>query len=192
MTGRKVLFVDACVNCGTSRTMCLARELLSRFRDDDIEELHIEAMGLGPLSSETVARRMRLVAEGDFTDPVFDLPKKLASADVVVLATPFWEDSYSSYAKLFLENASAIGIVFRYAEDGSAVGLCRARTLYYVTTRGGFTSDGEDLGYANVRSLARTYGIGECRIVSASGLDAAGSDADAILEDAVSRMPENP
>ncbi len=192
MTGRRILFVNACVNCGTSRTMRLAGELLSRFRDDDVEELHMEAMGLGPLSSETVVRRARLASEGRFDDPVFDLPRMLASADIVVLATPFWESSYSSYAKLFLEHSAAIGVTFRYAEDGSAVGMCRARALYYVTTRGGPVGDYDDLGYRNVRDLARTYGIKECIAVSACGLDMPGADVDSLLADAASRIPEAP
>ena len=177
----RLLFVNACVRRENSRTLRLARAVIGRFPDHDVEELILEDMCLRPLDSGFLDRRDALIASGDYGDPVFVLARKFASADVIVVATPYWEDCFNSHVKIFMEHAAALGITFRYSPEGMPVGLCKARCLYYVTTRGGPIPDDADLGYAVYRSLCRTYGIGACRIVSASGLDIVTNDAEAIM-----------
>ena len=181
----KLLFINACVRRERSRTLRLARKVAEQFPDHIIEELVLEEMNLKPLDSEFLDKRDALIASGDFDDPIFNLAKKFADADRIIVATPYWEDCFSSYVKIFMEHAAALGITFRYSPEGMPVGLCRAECLYYVTTRGGPIPDEADLGYSVYRTLCRTYGIKECRIVSASGLDIVGNDAEAIMERAL-------
>lgn len=181
----KLLFVNACVCRETSRTLRLARKLLENFPDHEIEELVLEEMSLRPLGSEDIRRRNELCARGDFEDPIFDLAKKFSSADAIVIATPYWEDSFNSYIKMFMEYAAAVGITFRYSETGLPVGMCRAEALYYVTTRGGPITDEEDLGFRTYQTICRTYGIGKCVPISASGLDIVTNDAEGIMEKAL-------
>ena len=186
----KLLFVNACVHRDRSRTLRLARRVADRFPDYNLEELVLEGMDLKPLDSGFLDKRDALIASGDYDDPIFDIAKKFASADIIIVATPYWEDCFSSYVKIFMEHAAALGITFRYSPEGMPVGLCRAKCLYYVTTRGGPITDEDDLGYAVYRSLCRTYGIGDCRIISASGLDIVGNDAEAIMEKALDSVKD--
>ena len=186
----KLLFVNACVRRENSRTLRLARAVIGRFPDHDVEELVLEDMGLKPLDSSYLNKRDALVASVDYDDPLFDLAKKFASADIIVVASPYWEDCFSSYVKIFMEHAAALGITFRYSPEGIPLGLCRAKCLYYVTTRGGPIPDEADLGFAVYRSLCKTYGIAECRIVSASGLDIVGNDAEAIMGKAMDSVKD--
>ena len=181
MMSEKLLLVNACVRKDRSRTLRLARAVVDQYPDHEVEELVLEEMGLRPLDSAFLDKRDALISAGDYDDPVFDLAKKFAEADIIVVATPYWEDCFSSYVKIFMEHAAALGITFRYSPEGMPVGLCRAKCLYYVTTRGGPIPDEADLGYSVYRTLCRTYGINECRIVSASGLDIVGNDAEAIM-----------
>ncbi len=181
----KLLFINACVRRERSRTLRLARKVAERFPDHVMEELVLEEMALKPLDSGFLDRRDALIASGDFDDPIFDLAKKFAGADIIIVATPYWEDCFSSYVKIFMEHAAALGITFRYSPEGMPVGLCKAECLYYVTTRGGPIPDEADLGFAVYRSLCRTYGRKECSIVSASGLHIVGHDAEAILKRAL-------
>ena len=177
----KLLFINACVRRDRSRTLRLARAVVDQYPEHEVEELVLEEMGLRPLDSAFLDKRDALISAGDYDDPIFDLAKKFAEADIIVMATPYWEDCFSSYVKIFMEHAAALGIVFRYSQEGMPVGLCKAKRLYYVTTRGGSIPDEDDLGYAVYRSICRTYGIKECRIVSASGLDIVGNDAGTIM-----------
>lgn len=181
----KLLFINACVRRDRSRTLRLARAVVDQYPDHEVEELVLEEMGLRPLDSAFLDKRDALISAGDYDDPIFDLAKKFAGADIIVVATPYWEDCFSSYVKIFMEHAAALGIVFRYSQEGMPIGLCKAKRLYYVTTRGGPIPDEGDLGYAVYRSICRTYGINECRIISASGLDIVGNDAEAIMDRAL-------
>lgn len=190
MAKGRILLVNACINRGESRTLRLARRVVSGYPDHDVEELVLEEMGLRPTDSDFINRRTRLVESGRFDDPIFDIAKKFASADVIVIASPYWEDCFNSLTKVFMELAAVIGITFRYDENGRPVGMCQASVLYYVTTRGGYVSDEEDLGFAVFRKLCATYGIPECRIVSAEGLDVFGNDARRIMEQAFANADE--
>ena len=190
MAKGRILLVNACINRGESRTLRLARKVVSGYPDHDVEELVLEDMGLRPADSDFINRRTRLVVSGCFDDPIFDIAKKFASADVIVIASPYWEDCFNSLTKVFMELAAVIGITFRYDENGRPVGMCQASVLYYVTTRGGYVSDEADLGFAVFRRLCATYGIPECRIVSAEGLDVFGNDARKIMEKALAHADE--
>ena len=190
MVKGRILLVNACINRGESRTLRLARRVVSGYPDHDVEELVREEMGLRPADSDFINRRTRLVESGRFDDPIFDIAKKFASADVIVIASPYWEDCFNSLTKVFMELAAVIGITFRYDERGRPVGMCQASVLYYVTTRGGYVSDEADLGFAVFRKLCATYGIPECRIVSAEGLDVFGNDVRKIMEQAFAHADE--
>ena len=76
-------------------------------------------------------------------------------------------------------------VAHRYSPEGMPIGMCRAKVLYYVTTRGGPIPDEGDLGYAVYRALCGIYGIKECRIVSVSGLDLITNDPGSRMEDAL-------
>ena len=184
---RRLLLVNSCINRTSSRTLSLARRVASHYPNHDIDEIVLEEMNLRPLDSNTVNLRNRLSETGNFDDKIFDLAHRFADADIVIIATPYWEDCFSSMTKIFMEYAGAVGVAFRYSEKGAPIGLCKAERLYYVTTRGGYISDDEDLGYAVYRRLCDTYGIRNCRIVSASGLDIFGNDPEKIMAEALDR-----
>lgn len=184
----KLLFVNACVNRDVSRTYRLAKALVSQFPDHEVEELVLENLNLKPLDGDTINRRTKLAMEHRFDDPVFDYAHKLAEADIIVIATPFWENAFNSMTKIFMEYSGAVGVAFRYSETGMPVGLCRAKCLYYVTTRGGPIPDEGDLGFQIYRSIASTYGIGDCKAVSASALDIVTNDPERIIQEAIASI----
>lgn len=187
---KKLLFVNACINREKSRTDRLARALLSFYKDYDIEELILENMHLTPMDSKTLAERDQLLRSGSLNDLMFDLAHRFADADVVVVASPYWENMFNSMLHIFIENVAVLGIVFRYTEEGVPIGLCHAKTFYYVTTRGGPIPDEADMGYGIYSSLAHMYGIGNCIPVSAQALDIKGNDPDLILTEVIGKLPD--
>ena len=184
-----LFLVNACINRNTSRTLRLARAVAEHYPEHEVEELILEDMRMQPLDSETVNKRTELCRKGDFNDPVFDIAKKFASADIIIIATPFWENTFNSYTKIFMEYAGAVGVAFRYSETGMPIGMCKAKKLYYVTTRGGPIPDSADLGFAIYKSLCQIYGIPYCLIISAAGLDIITNDAEAIMKEAIASIP---
>ena len=183
---RKILYVNACVR-KDSRTKRLADRLISRL-GGDVEEIRLEEIHFGVSDEAFIIKRDRLLAAGEYDDPMFAQARAFASADLIVIAAPFWDLSFPAALKQYLEQINAIGITFRYTETGDPQGLCRAEKLYYVMTAGGPVYS-DAYGYGYVKALAQTfYGIPETELISAEGLDLIGADVEAILRETIRKI----
>ena len=173
------LYINCCVR-KESRTDRIARALLDKM-GGEYTEIFLPDLDLKPLSAEASDKRDRLCAACDYSDPMFDLARQFAAAERIVIAAPYWDSSFPSLLKIYLENIYVTGIVTKYLSDGSVAGLCRADELIYVTTAGGFYAP-EDYGFGYVKALALSYyGIQDVRKIEADGLDIRGADVDAIM-----------
>ncbi len=175
-----VLFINACVR-KESRTKDLADHLLSKW-NEPYEEIYLNSIDFPLVDEDFLSRRDRLIADRDFSDPMFDLAKQFAKADDIVIAAPFWDLSFPATLKQYFEQINVRGITFYYTPEGIPTGLCRAKCLTYVTTVGGDFFP-EEYGAGYVKALAQSfYGISEFRLVKATGLDIVGADVDTILD----------
>ena len=178
----QILFINACPREG-SRTLELARYLLDK-TDGSVEELTIFEENLLPLNGKTLALRDKMTANQNFDHPIFKYARQFAKADVIVLAAPFWDLSFPSALKIWLEYVMAKEITFRYTEEGFPCGLCKAKKLFYISTAGGPVLPAH-MGFSYVDGLAKSYfGIPETVLFSAENLDVVGADTAAILSKA--------
>lgn len=142
------------------------------------------------LVSRTIADEREgrtLLAAGKLDDPMFRYAHQFAEADKIVISAPFWDGSFPSLLKVYIENIYAVGIVSRYSENGTPVGMCRAEELVYVTTAGGPYFPEFSFGY--IKTVAETcFGIKSTRLVKAEMLDIDGMDAEKILLDAMNSV----
>lgn len=176
----QILFVNACPREG-SRTLELARYLLSRL-DGSVEELPIFEENFLPLNGKTLALRDKMIAAEKFDHPLFKYAHQFAAANTIVIAAPFWDLSFPSALKIWLEYVMALGVTFRYTEEGFPTGLCNAKRLLYVSTAGGPVLPSH-LGFSYVDALAKNYfSIPETALFSAENLDVIGADVSAILD----------
>ena len=114
--------------------------------------------------------------------------RQFAAADTIVIAAPHWDLSFPAALKQYVEQINVRGITFEYTPEGVPVGLCKARKLYYVTTAGGNFVP-QDFGYGYIKALAESfYGIKDVELISATGLDIWGADAEAIVEDRIRQL----
>ena len=184
---KPIMFINACVR-KESRTKKLAEELLVRL-GEPFEEICLEDIDFPVVDEEYLIERDRLISEGEFQSPLFDLARQFAKATTIVIAAPFWDLSFPAALKQYLELINVVGITFVYSEEGVPIGLCRAKKLFYVTTAGGHYVP-EEFGFGYVKALAQGYyGIQDVRKIEAVGLDIVGADVDAIMkaaEDALS------
>ena len=142
------------------------------------------------VDEEFLNMRDRLISKRDFSNPMFDLARKFAEAENIVIAAPYWDLSFPAALKQYLEQINVVGISFRYTEEGVPVGLCRAKRLYFVTTAGGYYAP-EEFGFGYIKALAQNYyGISDIRLIKAVGLDIDGADVDAILRSAEKSIGE--
>lgn len=182
MKQERILFVDACVRT-ESRTRQLAEYVLSKL-NGEAETIRLANTDIAPLTREQMEKRIALVNASDYSDPMFDCAKSFAAADTILIAAPYWDLSFPSVLKAFLEQICVIGLTFGYDEKDQPISFCKAHRLIYVTTAGGpILSD--EYGYGYVRALANTFfHIQDTMQFKAECLDLVGADVEKILEKA--------
>ncbi len=172
-----ILFINACVR-ESSRTLVLAKSLMENM-SDEITQVNLNCEAIEPLSTSLLERREKLILDGCLEDPMFRYAKQFSEADEIVIAAPFWDLSFPSILKIYLEQITVSGITFKY-NNGRPQGLCKTKRLTYVTTSGGPIF--EDFGYTYVKSLAKNfYGIKETKAFRAMNLDVEMISADELL-----------
>lgn len=177
-----ILFVNACPR-KESRTLLLAQYLLHKLTGN-VHERNLTQTAVVPLNEERLAHRTALTARGDFSHPLFELAKEFAAADEVVIAAPFWDLSFPTLLKAYIENINAVGVTFCYQPDGKPRGLCKAKKLYYVTSAGGPIVN-DAYGYGYIKALANGfYGIADTCCIKAENLDIQNADVEGILNQA--------
>lgn len=184
---KKLLFIDACVNRGISRTEQLAQALLKEMDQNgeyEIETLNLEDEDLKLFTGKESALRESLTRAGNFEGPLFTYAKQFAAADRIVVAAPYWDFSFPARMKCYLEQICVTGLTFTFSSKGIPGGLCHADSLHYVTTSGG--SIGElNLGYEYLEKLCKVYyGINETVCYTAEGLDIEGNSVEEIMKEA--------
>ena len=122
----KILFINACVR-PESRTAELSQHLLNRL-DGEITEVNLYKEDLLPLCNKGIEKRTL----HDISGEEFEYAKQFSKADVIVIGAPFWDLSFPSVLKIYLENITVSGITFEYSEKGRPVGKCKAKKLYYI------------------------------------------------------------
>lgn len=173
------LFVNAAYR-HDSRTLRLARCYLEG-TGQYVDEIDLGDAHLAPLDAGRLARYNDAVATHDYSDAMFDEAKQFASADEVVIAAPYWNNSIPAVLHDYLELICSQGITFDILEDGTYVGLCKARRLTFITTAGGVIPE-SNFAFGYLESLTREFWhIPEVACFQAEGLDAAGCDVEAVL-----------
>ena len=178
---KKILFINACIR-PNSRTLELANYVLSHV-EGRVEEVKLYEQDLAPLSLNEMELRDKSAKSKDFSNDIFNLANQFASADVILIAAPYWDLMFPAIVKTYFEKITVNGLTFAYGKNGIPFGLCKAQKLIYVTSSGGPIV--YNFGYDYVSALAKCfYGIPEVQCVSAQGLDVYGADVSKILEEA--------
>ena len=177
-----VLFINACVR-PESRTKILADEVL-KYLDGQVKEIDLGNEAIMPLTRKSLEERNELLKKQNLDDPSFKYAHAFAKADEIVIAAPFWDLSFPASLKSFIEAVNVSGITFRYTQQGTIEGLCKAKRLIYVTSAGGKIGK-ENCGFGYVKSLCEhLYGIHDLVFIKAEGLDIWGADVDQVLNSA--------
>ena len=183
----KILYANACVR-KESRTDRIARALIEkRFAGCETEEVLLVNENLKPLDANMLSERDKIIADESWDNPLCRYAVQFAAADAIVISAPYWDGSFPSLLKLYIENIYITGIVSRYGPDGRPVGMCNAKKLYYVTTAGGPYNPA--FSFDHISDLATTcFGIPETELIKAEMLDVFGFDAEAIVNEVISQL----
>lgn len=188
---KNILVIDACVRREESRTKKLLDAALDTVRkehpDWNLEILNLMDMDLMYWKTETLRERDELLAKKEYDAPVFKYGNQFREADGMIVAAPFWDLSVPAVLKVYIENVSAEGITFGCNEEG-LYGLCRAKWMLFLTTRGGIWADSNmEQGSTYMEALCKFFGIDEYACVYADGIDIRELDGEEILHKAVNK-----
>lgn len=190
----KLLFVNACVREGESRTLRLARAFLEDYAgahpEDTITERDLMRERMQPLYPESLAEQHALEQAKRLDQPMFEAAREFVGADKIVIAAPFWQLSFPAILRIYLERISVVNLTFGYSPEGESLGFCRAEKMLLITTRGGdFAGENAwmEMGARQLDALCHMYGIGGFQCLAADNLDDQKYDAVAIMEEALGR-----
>ena len=181
----KLLSVDCCISQRgkDSRTRALADAFLEAFRAShptaEVETVEPAALGLRSFDPEMLNDRDALAGIGAWDAPVFEEARRFRAADGIVVAAPFWDLSFPSVLRTYIEYICANGLTYHYDETGCH-GDCRAERLVYLTSGGDFERE-DSVGVVYWRQLAAMFGIPRFDYVFAGGLDACPDTAEETL-----------
>lgn len=178
----KTLFVNACMRGNESRTLQLCREYLGEMQD--VQEVNLSHMALQPFTGDMVEKRNARAKAENWDDPMFDLAHQFAEAENIVIGAPYWDLSFPAALKIYIEHISVCNIVFRYSEEGKALGMCKAKQLTYITTCGGFLAEYGNYGYDYLCKIAKMFGIPNTQCIAAEGLDIIGMNVEEQMDKA--------
>lgn len=177
----KILYVNACVR-PMSRTMELAKCVLKKL-EGEVEELNLEVEQIRPHTWERLQKRDALLAGERFEDPMFRYARQFREADTILIAAPYYDLSFPSSLKNWVESICNVGLTFYYDEHDQPQTLCRGKKLIYVTTAGASFTPEFGFGYIR-RVFTEFFHIEDAVCFFAEKLDLRGSDVDAIMAEA--------
>lgn len=165
---KKLIYINACMRAG-SRTQRIATPIIEELRKRyNVETIDLTKNLYHVADNYTLEDR----SQGIVPPEHVTLAKKIAVADRIVIAAPFWDMSFPSALKVFFENMSLFGITFN-SNDKECYGLCKAEKVMYITTRGMNISTGDPLEQATpyIKALSYLWGWGELTVISAQNMD---------------------
>ncbi len=152
----KIIVLNGCIRKEMSRTLLLAKEILSHFKNVNMEWIDLQKLNFQPVNYESYILR----SVGKCDSKVVKYAKKVQNADLIVLVAPIWEMSVPAMVKTFFENISIPEITFKPVKD-TCIGNCKARKMIFITTRGMNVKPYSELdgAAAELKALCSLWGI---------------------------------
>lgn len=183
----KIFVIDACMRGEASRTRKLYEKLLQvQAQEEDVEILKLADEALRPMTGEETEMRAKLVKNGELNHEMFAYAHTFKEADIIIVAAPYWDLSFPSALKVYLEHICVTGLTFGY-EGPACVGYCKAKKIIYLSTCGGFLSS-THLGAEYVKALGEMLGISNFQEFAVEGLDIDPAQTEQLLQEGIERM----
>ena len=163
-----LIYINACMRAG-SRTQRIATPIVEELRKRyNVETVDLTKNMYPVADNNTLEDRNQGIVPQEHVA----IAKKIAAADRIVIAAPFWDMSFPSALKVFFENMSLFGVTFD-SNAKECYGLCKAEKVMYITTRGMNISTGDPLEQATpyIKALSHLWGWGGLTVISAQNMD---------------------
>lgn len=166
---KKLLYIDACIRNGVSRTKRIATPIVEALKEKyAVDTLVLNELNLELVKEELVTKRNN----GEIDSVVMSWAEMVRDADRIVIAAPFWDMSFPAVLKVFFELCSIFDVTFK-SDDKTCYGNCKAEKMLFITTRGMDIPTGDVLEQATpyLKALSWLWGIGPLQVVAAQNMD---------------------
>lgn len=183
----RVLHIVATPRSDTSNTLRVTEVFLaaleSRRPDTRIDTIDLYSHDLPGIAGQNIENKYLLMGGASLDDAqsqawqdIVDLIAGFKAADLYVITSPMWNFSIPYALKYYIDAIVQPGYVFRYDEQGRAVGMVEGKRMVCVTTRGGDYSPGSpfhayDFQEPYLRAIFGFIGIEEIEFVNAQPMD---------------------
>jgi FMN-dependent NADH-azoreductase len=165
---KKLFYIDSCLRSG-SNTKVIADALIERLSERyEVETIKLSDYDFPVVKDDILNER----SSGYVPEEYVQIARKIADADRLVIAAPFWDMSFPSALKVFLENMSLFNVTFA-SNEKECYGLCKAEKVLYITTRGMNIKTGDEMEQATpyIKAISKLWGLGELHVIAAENMD---------------------
>ena len=165
---KRLFYIDSCLRYG-SNTKKIADALIDRLS----ERYEVETVKLSDYDFPVVKNGiLNDRNNGIVPEEYVNIARKIAAADRLVISAPFWDMSFPSALKVFLENMSLFNVTFA-SNEKECYGLCKAEKVLYITTRGMNIKTGAEMEQATpyIKAISKLWGLGELHVIAAQNMD---------------------
>lgn len=182
-----MLVIDCCIRGEKSATRKYYQAYLDLLPSkDDVEILYLDKLDLKPLTASELAKRDELIAQKKFDDKMFSLARQFMEADEILIAAPYWDCSFPSLLKVYLEHLCVSGLTFAYV-NFKLVGYSKAKRVLYFSTCGGFVGE-RHLGAEYTAAVCAMLGIEKCMPFTIEGMDVDPAKHDDVLAAGIAKL----
>lgn len=164
----RLIYIDATMRA-ESRTRKIARPIVAELaKRYEIETISLDGAGFPAVDGKILEDRNNGIVPEEYAE----MARRIAAADRIVIAAPFWDMSFPAALKVFFENMSLFHITFD-SDNTHCYGLCKCSKVLYITTRGMniHTGDPQEQATPYIKALSCLWGLGDVYVVSAENMD---------------------
>ena len=165
---KRLFYIDSCLRLG-SNTKKIADALIDRLSERyEVETIKLSDYDFPVVKDDILNER----SSGYVPEEYVQIARKIAAADRLVIASPFWDMSFPNALKVFLENMSLFNVTFA-SNEKECYGLCKAEKVLYINTRGMNIKTGDVMEQATpyIKAISKLWGLGELHVIAAQNMD---------------------
>lgn len=179
---KKIVYINCCIRGNDSRTLKIAQPIIQDVRKyAEVVEINLAELDLKPYNKALYSEK----ANGYIEQRYIEYSKLVADSDGLIITAPFWDMSFPSQLKTFLEGISLFDVMF-ISDNKQCIGIAKCPFMLLITTRGMNIPQGHDLEQSTpyLKALCWLWGIKDFQCVDAYNFDYLSEDkiANAIKE----------
>ena len=183
----KLLHVVATPREGESNTLRVANAFLeslhAKYADLSVDVINVFNQDLPAVAGDNIDSKYTLMVgkpidrnHKESWKHIETLIEHFLSADIYLISTPMWNFTIPFALKYYIDAVIQPGYLFKYNEQGRAIGLVRGKKMVCITTRGGDYSEhgpfhAYDFQEPYLRAVFGFVGITDMHFINAQPMD---------------------